>query len=141
MKSVRILAVMALVILTSQAWAGGGAHANSAVKADEKAVHADKEALDAAETAAGLPETFPPHKAGAKGHHSSTPSASASTETPAQRISHHIKHVEKELAKVAKLTGQANLPSAVSSAAQTLTSALNKLKADLTAEETSVGTK
>ena len=143
MKSARILGVVACIVLTAQAWAASGEHGamRAAIKADEAAVKSAKEALDAAETAAGLPQTFP-HADGEKkpgtaaaAPHTQTP------QTPGEHIAKALEHVNKELERVAKLEGQANLPSAVSSAAQTLSTALNKLKTDLTTAEAAVGTK
>ena len=143
MKSVQAIVAMALVLCSAGAWAGNAepSGVKATLKADEKVVHADKEALDAAEVTAGLPETFPPHA-----HHEPKPASQKPAEphrpqTPGERISHGIEHVDKELAKVAKLLEQTNLPAAVTSAAQTLTTDLNKLKTDLTSAETTVAGK
>lgn len=164
MKSVRVLiGAMALILLTVPAWAansgsGGGGQPNgnnstngvpanlkAKIKADKNAVHADKQALDAAEQAAGLPQTFPPSNHGQKqGNQQPKQHQSATTSTPttpAQHLSHMIQHVEKEIAKVQNLLGQANLPAAVTSAAQTLNNDLNTLKTDLTAAEAAVASR
>ena len=133
MKALNLLAVLVLAPCATHAWS-----ANTAVQTAEKAVHADKEALDAAELAANLPETFPPpkHDHEAKsGNKPATPSATPAPQlTPEERLKHRIEHVEKEIAKVAKLLAETNLPAAVSSAGQTLSTDLNKLKADLASE-------
>jgi hypothetical protein len=50
-----------------------------------------------------------------------------------------LKHVAHEIQKVQNLLAQANLPSAVNSAAQKLLTDLNTLKADLTQAQTALG--
>jgi hypothetical protein len=141
MTSVRVFGVVGCLVLTAQVWAASGERGalRKEIKADEMAVKSAKEALDTAETAAGLPLTFP-HAEGEK-KPAATEAPPHTTQTPAEHLAKALEHVNKELERVAKLEGQANLPSGVSSAAQTLVTALNKLKTDLTAVETTVGTK
>ena len=141
-----LVGALALVLLAlPAAWAANAGHGpqeegltgiegvpaalRAKIVTDEKAVKADRQALDAAEQAAGLTPTFPPAE---KPKGKSKPPAPA---TPAQRIAHMLDTCEKELAKVAKLQTQPGLPAAVATVAQTLTTDLNTLKADLTAAQ------
>jgi hypothetical protein len=142
MNGIRFFGVIAAMLLMSQTWGASATHTGglkATIKADEAAVHSAKEALDAAETAAGLTPTFPTHPPHAKptGTHPSTTTGTATS--PGQRIQHALAHVAKEIERVNKLVGQANLPSAVSSAAQTLLTDLNKLQTDLNSAEAKVG--
>jgi hypothetical protein len=140
MTSTRILGILAAMLLMSQTFAASTTphSARGPLKADEEAVRSAKEALDAAETAAGMTPTFPEtHRARTPG--AQKPTTTATPHTPGERIEHWLEHVQKEIAKVNTLLGQANLPSAVSSAANTLLTDLNKLQTDLQSAESKVG--